>query len=184
MNEFNPYAPPEAAITPQQLHLAEEGGLWRDGPLLVMRKGAELPDRCLRCNAPAEGYRLKRKLSWHRRFWYLIVFFNLFIYIIVALIVRSTAKVAAPICPAHRSQRRRAIAVGWVVSLAGIGLFGFGLANPDHGWVILLGLVVLFFGLFYGILRSQLVIPKLIDKHFVYLKKVSPDFLEPLPEWV
>ena len=187
MSDFNPYAAPKSEIMEQAHHLAEEGGLWRDGPLLVIRKGTELPDRCLKCNGPAEGYRLKRTLSWHRPAWYLLVLFNLIIYVIVALCVRWTAKVAAPLCPRHRSKRRRAIAVGWLGSLAGIGLMVVGASVPIDGIIIgavvVVGLVLFLASLIYGMATSQMVVPKRIDKNFVWLKKVSPDFLAALPDW-
>ena len=79
MSDFNPYAPPQAEIVDRNLILGEKGDLWRDGKLLLIRKGAELPDRCLKCNEPAEGYRLKRTLSWHPPGWYLLVLLNLII---------------------------------------------------------------------------------------------------------
>lgn len=37
------------------------GGVWRYGNMLVVQSGAVLPDRCIRCNAPAEGLRLRRQ---------------------------------------------------------------------------------------------------------------------------
>ena len=40
-------------------------GIWRSGNLLVMRKGAQLPDRCVKTNQPAYGKRLKLLLQWH-----------------------------------------------------------------------------------------------------------------------
>lgn len=186
--DFNPYAPPAAQLLPAGPRFLNEDGLWREGNLLVMQKGAELPDRCLRCNAPAPGKRLKRTLSWHPGGWYLLVLFNLIIYLVVALCVRHTAKVAAPFCEMHRAKRRRAIAAGWIGSLGGIALaiFGgqaFGGSDSALGICIMLGLVVFLVSLIGGVIASQYLVPKRIDKHFVWLKKVSPEFLAPLPEW-
>ncbi len=178
MSDFNPYAAPKSEIVEQKRE-----GLWRDGPLLVIGKGTELPDRCLRCNEPAHGYRLKRTFSWHKPAWYLLVLFNLIIYIIVAMCVRWTAKVSAPFCPRHRSMRRRAIALGWLGSLAGIGLIVFGASYPDYAIVIAVGVCVFLGSLISGVVSSQMVVPKRIDKNFVWLKKVSPDFLAELPDW-
>ena len=186
MSDFNPYAAPKTDIAELDPHLAEEGDLWRDGHLLVMRKGTELPDRCLRCNEPAEGYRLRRTLAWHRPGWYLLIFLHIIIYIIVALCVRWTARVSAPFCPRHRSKRRRAIAVGWLGSLAGIGLIVFGVSSdPSSNNAIASGIGILLFlaSLISGVVISQMVVPQRIDKNFVWLKKVSPDFLAALPEW-
>ena len=38
MSDFNPYAAPKTEIVDLGLHGEEEGGLWRDGRLLVIRK--------------------------------------------------------------------------------------------------------------------------------------------------
>ncbi len=54
MAEFNPHAAPETEISLGP-RAPDDVGAWRDGPLLVMIKGAELPDRCLKCNQPADG---------------------------------------------------------------------------------------------------------------------------------
>ena len=62
---------------------ANDTGVWRDGDILVMHKEAVLPDRCIKCNAPCNGYRLKRNLSWHRPAWFLLIFISLWIYLIV-----------------------------------------------------------------------------------------------------
>lgn len=114
MAEFNPYEAPAAEIAKEEHHLKEPGGAWRDGKLLVMRPEANLPDRCIRCNAPAGGFRFKRNLSWHPPGWYLLLFFNLIIYVIVALIVRKRAKVAVGLCARHRKKRANAIILGWL----------------------------------------------------------------------
>ena len=183
MNEFNPYAPPEAEIVPRNLVLSGKSDLWRDDNLLVIRKGAELPDRCLKCDEPAEGYRLRRSLSWHPPGWYLLILVTLILYIIVALCVRWTAKIAAPFCPRHRAQRRNAILFGWLGALAGIGLIIFGVSSPDYAVSILVGVGLFLLSLIFGVVFSQLLVPKRIDANFIWLKKVGPKFLADLPEW-
>src|SRR4051812_44962371 len=85
MPEFNPYAAPKTPLAPSsRKQMPVEEGLWADGKVLVMTKSAELPDLCIKCGAPAEGYRLKRNLMWHPPAWYLLILFNLIIYAIVA----------------------------------------------------------------------------------------------------
>jgi len=183
MSDFNPYTAPQSDILAIPKHLDDREWLWQDGSRLVIRKGAELPDRCLKCNLPAEGYRLKRTLSWHRPGWFLLVLISPIIYIIVALCVRWTAKVSAPFCPRHRSMRRRAIALGWLGSLAGIGLVILGASSPDYAIVIVVGVCLFLGSLIFGVIASQLVVPKKIDENFVWLKKVSPVFLATVPDW-
>ena len=43
-----------------------------------MSKDGEFPDRCIKCNAPAEGYRLKKTLIWHPRAWFFLILLHLF----------------------------------------------------------------------------------------------------------
>ena len=96
-DDFNPYA---AALTDPDLDglgfssdpkTPVGVGGWRDGDLLVISEGAKLPDRCVKCNQPAEGYLLQRKLNWHEPTWYLLVIISPLLYIIVALIIRKKA---------------------------------------------------------------------------------------------
>src|SRR5258706_76322 len=47
-----------------------DAAIWRDKKVLVLGVRAALPDRCIKCNAPAEGSRLKRTLYWHPPGWY------------------------------------------------------------------------------------------------------------------
>lgn len=184
---FNPYEAPKGDLKP--IGSLADGGLWRDGNLLVMRKDALLPDRCLRCDSPAEGYRLKRNLSWHHPAWYLIVLANLLIYVIVALCIRKTAKIEVPLCPIHRAKRRNAILTGWLLALAGIGLFIAGIAlggtERESSLIVLVpvGAVVFLVGLFWGAIGAPPVVPTRIDDYYVWLKKVGPEFLGHLPVW-
>jgi hypothetical protein len=182
VSNFNPYEAPKSDVAPRAPFLEAGDGLWRDGPLLVMRKDAELPDRCVKCNTPAEGRRLRRNLSWHPGAWYLLVLVSLPIYVIVALIVRKTARIEVGLCADHRARRRRAIAVGWALSLAGFGMIIYG-ASVNRGDVALIGVVPLLAGLIFGLIGSQTVVASRIDKNLVWLKKVHPSFLAELRDW-
>jgi hypothetical protein len=186
MNDFNPYAAPVTDLsTPRAA-----GEVWRDGVLLVMSKDSELPDRCLKCNEAADGWRIKRKLSWHPPAYYFLILLHILIYVIVALIVRNTATVFVPLCPQHRRRRRRFIALAWVLCLGGIaslvgGITGASssLPNAVPPFLYLGGLVTFIAGLVFAILASQVAVPKKIDKQFVWLKRVSPELLAGLPSW-
>src|SRR5882762_3300178 len=67
------------------------GGIWRDSSTLVMTKDASLPDRCVKCNAPANGLRLKRRLAWHSPVLYLLIVLAVLIYVILAGILSKRA---------------------------------------------------------------------------------------------
>ncbi|MDR3635436.1 MAG: hypothetical protein P4L84_16645 [Isosphaeraceae bacterium] len=181
MSEFNPYAAPQTELSTRPREL-DEGGAWCDGNLLVLTKNFDLPDRCLKCNQPTDGWRLKRNLSWHPPVWYALLLINVLLYIMVAMVVRKTGRIAVPLCPAHRRRRRWAIVVGWLTALCGLGLIVAAAGMTEHQEFPLIGgTVLLLFGIIYGVLRSQVAVPKKIDKRLIWLRKVDPAFLAEFP---
>ena len=187
-DDFNPYAAPKAEVATLPL----ERGVWRVGDDLIMTKDGEFPDRCIHCNAPAEGWRLKKKLSWHPSGYYLLILVNLIIYAIVALIVRQTAKVRFPLCDEHRRRRRRAIMLGWLLGLGGVPVMigGAVFADQIQGLngsagiaCFVLGFGMILAGLICGLYGSRVVSITKIDKRYVWLSKVGPSFLASLPAY-
>lgn len=189
MSDVNPYAAPQSDEAVQAFAPEAGGGVWREGKILVMHKRAVLPDRCVKCNAPAHGGRLKRSLSWHHPAVYLLVAIHIFIYIIVALIVRHTAKIEIGICERHRQKRWNAIATSWLLVLAGVALFILGLVVSDRPgptpWyvptLIIAGGVAFLAGLIYAAVVVPPVSAQKINKEYVWLKKVNPEYLAQLP---
>ena len=163
-------------------------GLWRDGKLLVVRKTVELPDRCVKSNQPANGYRLTRKMYWHHPAIFLSIFAGLLIYVILALVLRKHAEVRIGLSDEWVSKRRFAIITGWGLSLGSIGLFvGSIMAERILGdavpWCVVLSVVVFFGGIIYGLIRSRMVAAARITDDMAWLKGVHPEFLAELPEW-
>jgi hypothetical protein len=184
VSDFNPYAAPETdAKDPYFSHGRNQGGIWRDGLILVMDKEAKLPDRCVKCDEPSEKERLRRNLYWHHPAYYALVLISPLIYLIAYAIVRKTAQVDVGLCSQHRWRRWRAIAIAWALGLAGVAVFISGLLRPVNGWLVLLGGVLLFGSVIYGVIKAQVVVPKRIDKRFVWLKQVHPDYLARFPDW-
>ncbi len=183
MDDFNPYAAPMAPISgiPMPTNTDEVRGVWQDGEILVMAKVAELPNRCVKCNAPASTV-LKRSLYWHHpALYFLIIFPGLLIYVIVALIVRKSAKIFVPLCEEHRARRSRNIMIAWLMALGGIALFFSPMIDQNLAILVLVGFIMLLSGLIFGSLTSQLVTPQKIDDTHVWLKKVCPAYLSRLP---
>lgn len=83
MNDYSPYAPPRAEVTDTR-----EGDIWRQGKLVVTRRDAHFPGRCIKCNAPASNSS-KLQLYWHTPVLYLLVLISLPIYAIAAYFVRK-----------------------------------------------------------------------------------------------
>ena len=181
MAESNPYAPPQVVGPIPASPESTDGGVWRDGDILVMHKQAVLPDRCIKCNSPADGDRLRRKLSWHHPGWFLLVLVSLWIYIIVALCIRHKATIDIGICEQHRARRRNGIIAAWLVALAGIVAIVIGASNNSLAGLIALGAVLILASLIMGLVFSNIVSPKKIDEYYVWLKNVNPEYLAQFP---
>ena len=195
MDDENPYAPPKYAQLDRDLVGEHPNAAWRDGRLLMARKGAVLPDRCLKCNAPAEGRPFKRSLSWASPYWALSIFLiGPILFIVVYVIVSRRGNVSVGLCPRHRKKRSRAIALGWLAALAGIGCmiatgiasdfitpFGISL-NLFLSIGIGFGIVLLLAGIIGGAVCSKILVAARIDKNFIWLSKVSPEYLASFPD--
>jgi hypothetical protein len=158
-------------------------GIWRMGRQLVTRSETPFPDRCVKCNAPANGFTLKRVLYWQHPAYYLLLLCNLLVLLVVILIVRKKAILHVGLCEHHRAQRNVALIVGWVGVLGGFGLLIAAMVFAS-GWTALAGLVLLLVGAIYGAARGTVITAAKIDKTAnVWVKGVHQDFLDQLPEW-
>lgn len=167
---------------PPSTGLYPEGGVWRDNHTLVMSKDAALPDRCVKCNSPANGLRLKRTLYWHNPIYYVLLFAGILIYFIVAMIVRKTAIVHVPLCETHLGRRRASLIIGWLLIALGLGGFIMAIAG-NYGTPAFLGALSLLVGFVFAIAAARTVLPTKIDDRFVWLKGVNRDYLNQLPQW-
>lgn len=181
-DEVNPYAVPKSQ--PAKV-VTSTDGVWRQGNLLVMHKMAVLPDVCIKSNQPADGYRLKRKLSHHHPAIVLAVLVNVLLYIILAAIMAKRATVMIGLSPQWRAIRKRRMAISWMGSLIGLGMLIFGLVTLDGpqrndgtgGILVLLGIVGMIGFLLYGLIGARMISAKKIDDDHVYIKGAHPDFL-------
>jgi predicted Zn finger-like uncharacterized protein len=160
-------------------------GVWRDGNRLVMSHDAQLPYVCIKTNLPADDW-LRRKLYWHNPWLYLLVLVSIWIYVIVALIVRQKADIRVGLCRAQIVRRRWVIAGAWIAVLLGIVLCIGGLANSqppnNSGWIVALaGLILLLAGAILGAVLARIVAPTRITKECVWIKGAHPEFLASLP---
>ncbi len=166
--------------------LKEEGrvsAIWRDGKFLVAASETVLPDRCIKCNAPARGIRMKKKFYWHPPAFYLLICAGILIYAIVAMIVRKSSTIHMGICGEHKRRRRRSIAIAW--SAVGISLIlVIASAAAEIGGLALLGLLLFLGAIIFGIVTTQLVVPTRINNQgVIWLKGIPLEYLEGLPAY-
>jgi hypothetical protein len=159
------------------------GGLvWRYERQMVTRSDTPLPDRCVRCNAPAKGFRLKRKLSWHPPAYFLLAFAGLLVYIIVAMCVRKEATLYIGLCETHRAQRTRFILGSVIGGLIGLGLLLVGAAYQS-GVLAFTGLVLILTAMILAAVKAPVISTAKIENDFVWVKGANDAFLAELPEW-
>ena len=156
-------------------------GIWRDGATLVMSKGAQLPDRRVKCNAFTNG-RLRRKFSWHHPAIYILIIVAWLIYLIVAMIVRKRATVDLGFCEEHSAKRRTYIWIAWLLALGGVAGFVLAILANDST-PALIGFLLLLTAVVFAVITTRVVYPSKIDDRFVWLKGVNAEYLNQLPSW-
>lgn len=89
--------------------------VWRWGGVLVgPRSGVRLPDRCVVCNAPAEGHRMHKRVGWHDPMYYAALAGGVIVYFILAFFIKQHVLVEFGLCPSHRAQRQAGLIAGLV----------------------------------------------------------------------
>jgi hypothetical protein len=159
------------------------GGLiWRFDRQMVTRSDTPMPDRCIKCNAPAKGFRLKRQLSWHPPAYFLLLLVSILIYVIVAMIIRKKATLYIGLCDTHRAQRNRYIMLSWLIALLGLGVL-FAAAAWNKELLFLPGILLFLAGIIVGVVKVPMITAAKIDNEFVWVKGADQSFLAQLPEW-
>ncbi len=159
-------------------------GVWREKMQLVMRKDAQLPNRCVKSNHPAETH-LQCHLSWLPAWTLMTNALTPITYIIVALIFKKTASVEIGLTNKWAAKRRTATVVCWLGGVIGIGCMLGGSALPKDAEALTLvgGLTILGGSVIYGICNTNMVTAvKMTDDH-IWLKGVCEDYLDELPVW-
>lgn len=158
--------------------------IWRSGNILVMHRNAVLPDRCVKTNEPALGRRLKRKLYWHHPALYLLIFVNILIYVIVALVVRERAIIEIGVSEKSLSRRKTAIIISVVAFLTGVGflVFAYTKFNLPHAAIVSSAFAMFLISI-VAAYKTCLIAPKRIETDYVWIKGVCKEYLASLPEW-
>ena len=178
----NPYAPSRASLGSGTAQV-DDSRVWRlDKKILIMAPDSELPDRCVKCNEPADEPTKPRKVYWHHPGYYAVLLINVILYAIVALIARKTATVNPGLCARHKQRRARGIMLAWGSIVLGV-MAMFALAGTEYAvFAALLPLVILIC-IIAGMIMSRIVYAKRIDDKYVQLKGCGEPFLAELPDF-
>lgn len=182
MDEVNPYAAPQHDLPLNAAAHKLGDGVWRAGDLLVMRKDAVLPERCFKCNGPANGKRLKVRLRWNEPICVLGVR--------LPSLTDHSAKFEVSLCWEHRRKRRTAAAFSGLFCLLGISatfvLISLTIARPvplaqQPVWPMALLIVGLLGAVVIEVFSASPVRTQKIDEVHVWLNKVDPRYLDQFP---
>jgi hypothetical protein len=173
----NRYAPPKAVVEDR----GDDAGMWREGKLLVLRKDAHFPDRCIKCNAPSVAPKRRRRLTWHSPWLYLLLFLAVLLYAIVAMLVQKRAVVELGLCERHQKRVLWGRLIGWGGLALELLLVGAAISTNDPAYGVA-ALFVLLPWTIASIVVNRLVLAQRIDDQFVRLKGCGPEFLRSLPE--
>ncbi len=161
--------------------------MWRDGRLLVVRKGEVFPDRCVKSDRPAHGRRVQQVAERGCAVSFLVHLCNPIAGVLVADSVTKGVAFSVGLSDEWCRKRRRAFCLAGGIIIVSLAAMAYGvtlIGVADIGlWLLLLGILSTLGGLLYGLNASTLVTAKRITKDYFWLKGVHPDFLADLPDW-
>ncbi|WP_161962979.1 MULTISPECIES: hypothetical protein [Xanthomonas] len=165
--------PPSLSLPPAN------GDVWREGDLLVCTAGANLPPRCVKCNAPADMPPRRYIFHWHHPVIYAALLLGVLPYVILAIALRKRSTHVLTLCAQHERRRARyvavAVAMASVLALLMCGL----LIDSQFRWVIGAGVMAAM--LLIGRLGSRVLSPTQVDHAQARYLGACDAFLSDLP---
>ena len=162
--------------------------MWRDGALLVVRKGESFPARCIKSNRSAGRRRVEQAVEQGSALAFFAHLLNPIFGFLVDAAVSSSVTFTVGLSGEWHRKRRRAFWIAGAVIVASLAAAAYGVTLIQRGsmtgaWVMFLSMLVTAGGLLYGLNASTLVTAKRITKRFFWLRGVHPEFLAELPDW-
>lgn len=182
-----------AACKPVVLQKIREGipigssrGLYRQGNYLIVEQGAELPHRCVHCNA--EGtWRKSRRFYWNPTWIWLFTLVCALGVAILAIVTRKRFQTEVSLCEVHQKKRFKGILVAWLLFALSVGIAVVPAATSmpdDVVGLALMGAIILFMTAYmYGSWSAAVLTTKRIGPRAARFSRACPAFLEKLPEW-
>lgn len=163
--------PPSLYLTPAH------GDVWREGDVLVCTPGANLPPRCVKCNAPADLPPRRYIFHWHHPVIYASLLLGVLPYLILAIALRKRSAHVLTLCRRHERRRVRYVAVA-LASVLALLVCGLSL-HSDFRWVI--GGAVMAAMLLVGRLGSRVLSPRSVGHWQARYLGACDAFLHALP---
>lgn len=167
--------PPPVVAAPSHANYQFESIVRRDGKFLVVTEDSVLPDRCVRCNAPASK-QVKRNLQWVPGYVRLAGVLSIWLTLILYVYKSETATVYVGLCDSHHLRRQVGVFLGGSLIALGL-LMGLITALNQDFWLLLYGGISLLVGVCVTTLLTQTVTVKKMEGSYIWLKGVCRDYL-------
>ncbi|CAD1786298.1 MULTISPECIES: hypothetical protein [Xanthomonas] len=166
------------AREPPTLYLPPaHGAVWREGDVLVCTPGADLPPRCVKCNAPADTSPRRYIFHWHHPAIYLALLMGVLPYLILALVLRKRSAHVVTLCLQHE---RRRVRYAVITRASVLPLLAGGLVlDGAIGWLAGAGVMAVM--LLIGRLGSRVLSPHSVDDAQSRFLGACDAFLHELP---
>jgi hypothetical protein len=156
--------------------------VWRDGSFLVVRAGATLPDRCVKCNAPANGHTTECHFNVPKEkdvAGQLLPLVGPVDGLYRGLTARQgSARVG--LCREHERELRKMARVGTGLILLGLTLPFLAFVVPTRD--VCFALVLVPIGFFLGMSSASPVSAVRIERDWIWIRGASEIFLASVPE--
>ena len=159
--------------------------IWREGPILGMKRFAVLPDRCVSCNEPACGYSRSVRLTYRPTFGVPSFALMRMAHFLIASLEGWTAKIDIGLCPKHRARRKHLIWAAWLFGLLSALMFYVSASPANQPWsnyALFPALAFLSGAVFAGAAVSHTVVAREMNETSIWLRNVHPKFLEEFPD--
>ena len=147
-----------------------------------MRVDAELPDRCVKTNLPAEGHTAEIRLRWQPPASYLTLLINLILFYFASSGTGTVVTIRVGLSPRAFTSIRRANILKWVGLIGGPVLWVVALA-AHFSPLFWAGLALMLVAVPIGLTRSRLVWATHVEGDYVWIEGVHPDYVAELPKW-
>src|SRR5262249_39638309 len=138
-------------------------------------------DRCVRCSAPAQGPPLRRDLLLPL-FHPMMLVLGWLLYPLVVLGVGAKARIWIGLCSSHWARRRWGIRLFWAGAIGFLTLVAFSTNAVVENEMVSIARIVTVGCLIYGFLASRIIASAKVNDLFVWIKGVSREAMEDLPE--
>jgi hypothetical protein len=170
------------AASDERAELGFVHGVWREGDRMVVSAGAELPDRCVKTDLPADGQWADIRLRWHHPALFLLLILGIVVYFIMAYYMSTSVIVRVGITESVLSTGRWTRNFVSTLVLGGGVLCVAGVVAHDPALLWTAG-VLLVLAIPVFLLRPKIIWATRMERGYVWIAGVHPDYLARLPQW-